>query len=817
MPSFSIDNDRVAPNIQDVHYDQSAGVQTQLTPDTGDEIDIALDGSNLLDGEAAGFKTFLAGLSPTLSTAQKTFAVGSNAASSSSSFIQVTADPGETLNDLKLQADPSVALNIQTLAGESLYAHVDASGNYATFWTSSDNSGRIVGAAALVNETIDNVTTHMATAGVQMVYFEAIKQTDTTLQDESVSLGDALKVAVDTAVSFNFSQLDAGNFLWAAVGDGSAAMLITGQDMNVIDQGGKLGDKVNSGSSDPCDTVNTSKATDTTIGVNAQHFAPTNTGDGATGVFTFVSGYVPLEAATPQYTGQNITQIDYDSFINVSSANVFISQLTGGSAAKIHFSLWEAGGGAPASGQDDDQLTTALKPEEGYADVAGQSVSYIGNQDTDRHLTDDTIVNVGSVTIGANTWNWNDANITTGVTKGNITVTINGNNVIVDGAHANDLIGLTARDDPSTNLDGTFNRVDIQALSGSASFDIGHIDLTSGGITAADLGSHLFVDDDGPVLQPQAVATDNNLEVANTVNATDSSSYTPLAGTDGQKSLNFINPDSSGDFTWAYFDVNGDNTVGNNEIKGQYKGNDLYTMVINPDGTYSVKMIGTLPGTQEGLGTTIIHAGGPTDTVDVLATKGTDFGRIVADSTVGAGLVNASHGFVGVDNGNLDNGESLNLSLHKANGDFIDFTGLTVGTKSAQTCKYDVFVHMADGSDVQVADDVSIGKNGTITVNDPDTTDNVLIESVTVFKVDGTAIKIGLGDIQFILPPSDVQLSFDVQLKDGDNDPANQSFTLDIDGNNDGHFDATVSSLSVINQQMSLASAIAPHEQVFGL
>ena len=51
----------------------------------------------------------------------------------------------------------------------------------------------------------------------------------------SVSLSDVLKVAVDTAVSFDFDQLDAGNFLWAAVGDGDAAMLITGQDLNVKD------------------------------------------------------------------------------------------------------------------------------------------------------------------------------------------------------------------------------------------------------------------------------------------------------------------------------------------------------------------------------------------------------------------------------------------------------------------------------------------------------------------------------------------------------------------------------------------------------
>ena len=71
MATFSIDNDRVAIGIQDVTYDQSAGVQT--TPatlpstDTGNEVDVTLS-AGALDGLDADFETFLAGL--TLSTAQ---------------------------------------------------------------------------------------------------------------------------------------------------------------------------------------------------------------------------------------------------------------------------------------------------------------------------------------------------------------------------------------------------------------------------------------------------------------------------------------------------------------------------------------------------------------------------------------------------------------------------------------------------------------------------------------------------------------------------------------------------------------------------
>jgi acetyltransferase-like isoleucine patch superfamily enzyme len=508
-----------------------------------------------------------------------------------------------------------------------------------------------------------------------------------------------------------------------------------------------------------------------------------------------VTGFDQLQLSTPNYTGGNINQIAYDDYLNVSSASVFISQLTGGSSAKIHFSFYEAGGGGS------DLAPGDLLPEEGLNDVSSQSYSYIGDHVTDSHLTDDTDVAIASVTIGAFTWNYNDASNDT--TQGGIRVTITGNDVIVNGAKANDLITFTAVDDAGSSVDGTFNRIDIQAMSGSASFDIGHIDLTSGGLTTADLGNHLFVDDDGPAIDPSNDATQpNDLQVANATDATgtDSSFYLLTPGTDGQQSLTIINPDtgdytedSQGDFQWTY--DNGDHT----SITGTYKGTDLYTLVLNSDGTYTFTMTDTLPGTDVGLSSTVIHAGGPTDTVDVLAkAPSTDFARIVGDDGTNNPLVNASHGYVGVDNGNLDNGESLTLSLYDASSNPIDFSELKIGTKSAGMCHYDIFVTMSDSSYIQVGDNVAIGKNGTIDVLDPNSSDNVLIESVTIFKVDGNAIKIGLSNIHFITPPDDALLEFGVQLLDGDNDAVTSSFTVGIDGNNDGSFDATVNSAAIL-------------------
>ena len=793
MATFSIDNDRVTAGIQDLHYDQTAGVQ--LSPD-GDEVDVTLAAGEL-DGLDGDFETFLAGLG--LTSDQKDYAVLTDAASSNSDFIQFTAEGGETLNDLKLVADSSTALTtITTLAGESIYVHVDASGDYATLWTSSDDSGRIVGAIALTGETIDNVTDHTAEAGVQMIYFEPITETDTTDNDETVSLGDVLKVAVDTAVSFNFEQLDAGNFLWAAVGDDGAAMLITGQDLNVKNSGSpsQIGSMV-TGGADGSDSVNTSKASDTTIGINAQHFAPTNTGDGATAVFTFVSGLASLEAATPVYTGGNVNQIDYDDYINVSSVSVFISQVTGSGSTSMHLSLWEAGGGEGTANVDGaDHETGDLVPEEGYSGVN----SYIGNEDSDTHLKDDCPVNVASVEItrGLTTYTFTG----TGGSQGGLTVTINGNDVTVVGALAGDAIKLIAADDPASDLDGTFNRIDIQALQGSAAFDIGHIDLTSGGQTGADLGDHLFVDDDGPSIDPSDdAAQPNDLRVDNDLgdaaDSTDGSFFILNPGTDGLKSYTIVGPeDDSGDFQWTYDDAT------HTSITGTYKDDELYTLVLNSDGSYDFTMTGEIPGSTLDLNPEeVIKAGAPDAPIlQVGAAQNDDYVELSGDSSVGAGNINESHGFVGVDNGNLDVNESMTVTLHEADGDPLTFQGIQIGTKSAQGGTYNWVATIAGTSDT-VSGSESVGKNGTLDIDSLDL-QGYTVDSITITKVSGPATKIGLADIHIIIEPNDVQLGFDVELVDGDDDSTTASFVVDIDANNDGNFDATVNSLSVNNPDL---------------
>ncbi len=57
-----------------------------------------------------------------------------------------------------------------------------------------------------------------------------------------------------------------------------------------------------------------------------------------------------------------------------------------------------------------------------------------------------------------------------------------------------------------------------------------------------------------------------------------------------------------------------------------------------------------------------------------------------------------------------------------------------------------------------------------------------------------------------------MQLGFTVELKDGDNDATTASFTVDIDGNNDGVFSATVNALSVPLESSSLRVADVLHQ-----
>ncbi len=214
------------------------------------------------------------------------------------------------------------------------------------------------------------------------------------------------------------------------------------------------------------------------------------------------------------------------------------------------------------------------------------------------------------------------------------------------------------------------------------------------------IGGAFHFKDDGPAMNDSADATHpNDLEVGNVTSgalSSDSSSYGLVPGADGQKSFTIVNPDSgdytpdsTGTYRWSYANA-GHTAINGYFVDSSNVSHPLYTLVLDPaTGGYLFTMVGKLPPTTEHLTSTIIHAGGPANAVDVAAAApSTDYGHIVGASDHGAGAINASHGYVGVDNGNLDGGESITLSLHKANGDTIDISGIKIGTKSAGQSHY---------------------------------------------------------------------------------------------------------------------------------
>jgi hypothetical protein len=333
-----------------------------------------------------------------------------------------------------------------------------------------------------------------------------------------------------------------------------------------------------------------------------------------------------------------------------------------------------------------------------------------------------------------------------------------------------------------------------------------------GASASVNIGATFLFKDDGPGIDPSNdVSAPNDLQVANKTDSSgqDSSFYLLTPGNDGLGSFTIQGPaDSSGDFTWQYFDVDGSGTAGSDEIKGFYKGSPLYTLEVNSDGTYAFKMIGTLPGSTLDLSPAeVIKAGAPNDPIlQIGAVQNDDYVQMTADSTIGTGNINESHGFVGVDNGNLDAGESLTFTLHESDGDPLTFQGIQIGTKSAQGGQYSWSAHLVGGGTISSTTNELVVKNGVL---DIDATDlgGATIDSITITKVTGSATKIGVSDIHIIIQPNDVQLGFTAVEKDGDNDAATANFVVDIDGNNDGVYDATVNSLSVINPESLQLSA----------
>ena len=294
-----------------------------------------------------------------------------------------------------------------------------------------------------------------------------------------------------------------------------------------------------------------------------------------------------------------------------------------------------------------------------------------------------------------------------------------------------------------------------------------------------DIGDTFLFKDDGPTIDE---SSGEDLLVTNglTPGDSDSGDFDLDAENDQEANVTIVGaPDTNG-FTFSF--DNGDN----DSITGQLNGEDLYTLVVDDDGGYVFTLIGELAPTEDQLNVNEIKAGGPnTNFIEVGTTLTSDYVKLSGfDASDNPAAINESNANVGVKNGNLDNGESIKFELFDENDAPITFLGLNIGTKSAKVSEYLVDIDFVDPNVADITDLlVLVGKNGTLMI-DPDGDD--LIQSITIEKLSGSAIKLGLADIEILRPPGDFQLGFDLQLTDGDDDFVGASFIVEIDGNANG-------------------------------
>lgn len=330
-----------------------------------------------------------------------------------------------------------------------------------------------------------------------------------------------------------------------------------------------------------------------------------------------------------------------------------------------------------------------------------------------------------------------------------------------------------------------------------------------------DIGSIISIEDDGPAI---VTASLENLISGNTPGVTVSGDATFDLGSDAVAHWSIFNaPGDVGTgaagFRWHYVDSSGDGTPDTNKVVGTLDGVDLYSLFIDSDGSYDFTLLSALKGTDLHLDVTDIKAGGPqTNFIDVGALNSTDYVKISGFFDAdGSGpnprapaAINESNANVGVVNGNLDANETLAFSLYDSLNNIQDISGISIGTKTARTTSYR-YTAFDDGVAVTGMTNVAItvGKNGRIVIDAPA---GVLFDSIEITSVNGSAVKIGLGDISIKILPPDYLLGFTLQLTDADTDPVSASFTVGIDGDGDGAISAGITTFAAAQHSL-LASA----------
>jgi hypothetical protein len=532
--TITVDNDRTTtppnPPFDPLLLDETAGQQTPITTDDGNEIDITLTAEvgGSLGGFATAFNTFLNSAALGLTDAQKIYARDHDGASSTSTFVLVTTSAGETIDDLFFADSTGGVLagvqvvGMQTLDGQNVYlwsnGNFGSSGDFCVATTSSTAGAGEVVAAFYLNEAGDSKS-----AQIQMVVFEPLEHNNDGLDpDDALNFTDALRVGASGSLSFDFDQLASSSSLWVAVGNSSEAVLVTGSDPDVDNTTGK---KTNDS-----DVIHTSQGgAGATIGVNNQLFD--NVGESAT--FTLVTGMTDLVGADDGVLSDYVVDdpggpgIEYGGYIpNVLGAGIFISQDQGSPNATKSLDI-------------NVFATNNATEEEGF----GYVYSNFPPTKTGDALGDDIAVNVTSVTITNNlgvdigTWVLGadpdgagplQAN---GATVAGVTVLITGNNIDVNNFGIQYTISWTTA--------SAFNRFTVVNEAGK--WDIGRVDVDRTVPVNTPVGDKLFVEDDGPSITGTLTGAPT-LTVDESTLGTDATGafagqFTPVYGTDGQGGL----------------------------------------------------------------------------------------------------------------------------------------------------------------------------------------------------------------------------------------------------------------------------------------
>jgi hypothetical protein len=509
--------------------DQTAGLQTDgpqgeddvpvgLTVTAGPDNDVLTGTSNVLD---QNFLDFLNALpAAQLSDAQMAYAALVEGASDSN-YVTVAATGGETISNLFFSDLNGAPLNgdqvfispgvpLQTTSGQNIYLWSALGGKVVLATTSHVDATSGSLAAAFYIESNNSANT---SAKVESITFMAIEHPNSDNPDDTVDFSDVFKVSATGSLKFDFDKLQSGSSLWAAVGNSSAGLLVTGLHPDVATTGKKT---------NVSDVIHTSQGgIDATIGVNNQLFDHV----GETAVFTLVTGFTELtgqdDGAVGDYIQDNDKgthpEVDYGGYLNVSGAGIFISQSQGGPAVakELDINVFRAGGTPPGT------------PEEGFGYIDG--------------LTDDVAVNVATVTVKNDlnavvaTWAVTPGagQVASGVVVDDVKVTIAGNIIDVDGVFGEYTVSWTVDDPLGFNR---FHVVDDNEAAGA--FDIGGVDILNAIRTTVTIGDFLQVDDDGPTItkpfdaDPVASGAQTPEELGNAAGQTASGVFGYNIGTD---------------------------------------------------------------------------------------------------------------------------------------------------------------------------------------------------------------------------------------------------------------------------------------------